>query len=65
MGYSKQPSLPYSTTVRLNSIGEPETGALISQPSAAQILCFFVAYSPLAFVVVRATAGLLIPAWEP
>ena len=52
-------------TVRLNSIGAPETGALISRPSAMRIFWFLIACSPLAFVVLRATAGLWIPSWEP
>merc|ERR1712085_28104 len=52
-------------TVRLNSIGVPETSALISRPSAGRILCFLIACSPLAFVVLRATAGLYIPPWQP
>ena len=52
-------------TAHLNSIGAPKRGAHIPQPSAARILCFLIACSPLAFIVVRATAGLLISSWEP
>ena len=46
------------STVRLNSIDAPETGEFISRPSAKQLLCFLVAWSPLPFIVLHTTAGL-------
>ena len=51
--------------IRLNPIGEPTIGRLISWPSVAHVLCVLVVCTPSAFIVVRRSVGQWISPLHP